>query len=152
MHVDYSSPACQQGATMIRRRRRKELHIPEISLTPLIDTMMTLLIIFMIATPIMKSSIRVDLPESASTDKAQTHPESIEVVLNKDLQIFVNDAPMSATQLQRYIEAHIAAVPDHVVMLSGDKTVQIKDLVKVFDVLKGIPGVQHVALITAQAE
>ncbi|MCL4380018.1 biopolymer transporter ExbD [Candidatus Dependentiae bacterium] len=137
---------------MIRRRRRAQLVIPEISLTPLIDTALTLLIIFMVATPMMKSTIRVDLPESASMEKTQTHPDSIEVVIDAQRQLFVNNTAMSATQLQRYIEAHIASVPDHAVFLSGDKKVQFQEIVRVFDLLKSIAGVQHVALLTTKAE
>lgn len=137
---------------MIRRRRRTQLTIPEISLTPLIDTALTLLIIFMIATPMMKTTIKVDLPESSSMEKTQSHPESIEVVIDAQRQLFVNNTPMSASQVQRYIEAHIGSVPDRAVFLSGDKSVQFQEIVRVFDIIKAIAGVQHVALLTTKVE
>ena len=46
-----------------RKSRRAAKHMPEISLTPLIDTALVLLVIFMVATPIMKNSLTIDLPK-----------------------------------------------------------------------------------------
>ena len=46
-----------------RRRRLRRVTLPEISLTPLIDTALVLLVIFMVATPMMRNAIHIDLPE-----------------------------------------------------------------------------------------
>lgn len=64
----------------------------DINMTPLIDVMLVLLVIFMITAPLMVSKVKLDLPKAAGVSK-QTAPSSLSVVLDKTGQVFLDDQP-----------------------------------------------------------
>lgn len=136
---------------MKRRRRtlRKTISVPEISLTPLIDTALTLLIIFMITAPMMHSIIKVDLPKASQQEKPDFNDESIEVSINKDGDVFINKKKVSASELVVDIEKKLAANPkNNIVFIFGDKTLPYERVIETFDKVSAIKGVGHVALVT----
>jgi biopolymer transport protein TolR len=68
--------------------------LSEINMTPLIDVMLVLLVIFMITAPLMVSAVKVDLPQAEGTQAAAV-PQSLAVSLNAQGQIYLNDQPVA---------------------------------------------------------
>lgn len=133
-----------------RKRKSRIIPITEVSLTPLIDTALTLLVIFMVATPILHNSIKVDLPKShlkESTDSGQ----DIIVTIDKSGQIFVNSVLANLDNLAELINKQIAISEQKVVFVHGDNSIDYKTVVDVVDKIKYIAGVEHVVLSTQRA-
>jgi len=132
----------------IRRRRKALDRLPEISLTPLIDTALVLLVIFMVATPIMHNSLSIDLPDGSMKEDAQpsTNPLSIEITAQE--KILLNGQPYDLENLLRVLPERVKQVKDNRVYLSCDRKVSAGKLVKVIDSIKFVAGVEHVILST----
>jgi biopolymer transport protein TolR len=102
----------------------------EINVTPLVDVMLVLVVIFIITAPLLASSIRLDLPR---TDAAQPNdaPKFVTVVLDKAGQAFVNDKPMSPAQLADRLAQAARDNPETEIQLRADQTVPYGRVVEV---------------------
>ena len=129
------------------RRKRKILSMKEISLTPLIDTALTLLIIFMITAPMMQNSIKVSLPKGDAKEVENSNKELI-VVIDKDEKIYFNKIPMQLDQLIKIIQNSVAQNAQKTVFVEADENVHYGKVIDIVDGLKVIGGVEYVALAT----
>lgn len=134
----------------IKKRSGRRSHLPEVTLTPLIDTALTLLIIFMIATPMMQNSIKISLPEG-KVKEADDQRNPLIVALDKNNKIVVGGKPVAASQLVDYIGKHVAGKTKQTVFVHADKATNYGHVIKIVDELKRIKGVSYVALSTARA-
>ena len=94
----------------------------EINVTPLVDVMLVLVVIFILAAPLLASSIRLDLPRAASAQPGVA-ASAITVVLDKAGGVFVNDAPVAADALADRLKALAAQQPDAELQLRADAAV-----------------------------
>jgi len=94
---------------MRRMRRLKKMPQAEISLTPLIDTALTLLIIFMVTTPMIHNSIKVDLPEGKAKESEHAGQEIV-LVIDKQEQLFCNNQKVTIDTLLPTIQAEVERV------------------------------------------
>ncbi len=102
----------------------------EINITPLVDVMLVLLIIFMVAAPLMSVGVSVELPK---TEAAKLTPpkDPIVVSLDKDGQIFIREDMVSEADLPGRLKAMADEQPDTVVYVRGDRGIdygQVMDL------------------------
>ena len=93
----------------------------EINMTPLIDVMLVLLVIFMIAVPLMTSSLRLDLPTSEAATPSEA-PAFIAVALAPDGGLFIGDEKLSAAVFQQRLGFLAKGNPTLEVQLRADKT------------------------------
>ena len=102
----------------------------EINVTPMVEVMLVLVVIFIITAPLLASSIRLDLPR---TDAAQPNdaPRFVTVVLDKSGQAFLDDKPMSAAQLADRLAQAARDNPDTEIQLRADQTVPYGRVVEV---------------------
>jgi len=134
------------------RRQRKPIVLPEVSLTPLIDTALTLLIIFMITTPMMNNTIKVDLPSSHvdETESRQDHEETI-VYVDKKNKFYLNgkemDLPIIVNSLRKMAELKKIEM----VFVKADQAVEYGKVIDVVDTIKTAGGIKYVALATKRA-
>lgn len=105
----------------------------EINMTPLVDVMLVLVVIFIITAPLMTSSIKLDLPK---TDAAQTSeaPLFVTLVVDKSSKVFLNDQPIELPALAQALAATAKASPDTEVQLRADETVPYGRIVEVMGV------------------
>lgn len=130
-----------------KRKRSKKLFLPEVSLTPLIDTALTLLIIFMITTPMLQDSIKVSLPETKNQKNGATaQSEQIIISVDKKGKIYLNDKAVDIASLSGLIKEQIKKTKNNIVVVKGDRDIVYNDVIKVVDAVQGIEGVKHVAL------
>ena len=94
----------------------------DINMTPLIDVMLVLLVIFIITAPLMTSSLKLDLPKSDAAQPSEA-PQSIAVALDKDGRTFVGDQPVDAAQLQARIAEAARRNRQTEVQLRADRSV-----------------------------
>ena len=110
-----------------------ELH--EINVTPFIDVMLVLLIIFMVAAPLSTVDMPVDLP--VSTARPQPRPEKpVYLTVKADLSLAVGNDPVPAGQLARSIDAATATDRQRRIFLRADKSVPYGELMRVMNALR----------------
>src|SRR5688500_20158049 len=99
------------GATLPSRTRGRSRRAPmaEIKVTPLVDVMLVLLIIFMVTAPLLVAGVPVDLPESRAGALDQ-NAKPVQIALDKNGAIFIDDAAVTDAALPRQLAA-IAAAP-----------------------------------------
>lgn len=102
----------------------------EINMTPLIDVMLVLVVIFMLTAPLLASSIRLDLPRTDAA-RPQEAPAFVELVVDKSGQAFLNDQPLSLEQLAEALARTAAASADTEVQLRADAAVPYGRIVQV---------------------
>jgi biopolymer transport protein ExbD len=111
----------------------EEVH--EINVTPFIDVMLVLLIIFMIAAPLATVDISVDLP--ASTAQAQPRPDHpLILTLKSDLTLAVGDTPVARESLTPALDQATGGDHSQRVFLRADKRVSYGDLIDVMNLLR----------------
>jgi biopolymer transport protein TolR len=94
----------------------------EINVTPLVDVMLVLVVIFIITAPLLASSIQLDLPKTEAAKPSQT-PQFVSVVIDKSAQVFLDDKPIGLTALGEAFKKAATANPETEVQLLADETV-----------------------------
>ncbi|HSV46966.1 MAG TPA: biopolymer transporter ExbD [Ramlibacter sp.] len=102
----------------------------EINVTPLVDVMLVLVVIFIITAPLLVSGIRLDLPKTPAA-KAVGAPAFVTVALDQTGRAFLNDQPVSQDQLARRLAEAAASNPETEVQLRADQTVPYGRVVEV---------------------
>jgi biopolymer transport protein ExbD len=122
----------------------------EINVTPFIDVMLVLLIIFMIAAPLATVDISVDLP--ASTAQRQPRPQRpLYLTLKSDLTLALGDAPVARAGLAPALDQATEGDKNQRVFLRADKAVAYGDLMQVMNLLRAA-GYLKVALVGLETD
>ncbi|BBF92020.1 ExbD/TolR family protein [Blastochloris tepida] len=117
----------------------------EINVTPLVDVMLVLLVVFMITAPLLAAGLKLDLPR-ASTAKPLDPKDPIVVSVDRDGRIAVDQTPVVREELAATVLARIAD-NDHAVRVRGDRDLAYGEMVGIVDLLAGA-GVRRLALVT----
>lgn len=117
----------------------------EINVTPFIDVILVLLIIFMVAAPLATVDVNVDLP--ASTAKAAPRPEKpIYLTLKEDLSLMLGDGPVSRDRLQADLERLTGGDHESRIFLRADKGVDYGNFMEVMNLVRDA-GYLKIALV-----
>ncbi|CAI3924519.1 Biopolymer transport protein ExbD (ExbD) (PDB:2JWK) [Commensalibacter communis] len=125
-----------------RGRRRPQA---DINVTPMVDVMLVLLIIFMVAAPMMTSGINVDLPKTAAKPvNADTKP--ITVTVKEDGSVYMGDNPVDMNQLVEQLRAVSQNDPEHRIFVKGDQHINYGRVMEIMGRITA-GGFTHVALL-----
>ena len=102
----------------------------EINVTPMVDVMLVLLVIFILTAPLMASSIKLDLPKTDAATASET-TKFVTLVVDKTGQIFLNDKPIALDALKTSMSQTAAQNPDTEVQLRADEAVPYGKVVEV---------------------
>ena len=105
----------------------------DINVTPLVDVMLVLVVIFIITAPLLASSIKLDLPTSDAAQPSEV-PKFVSVVVDKTAQVFLNDQKTQLPALAESLRKTAAANPDTEVQLRADEAVPYGKVVEVMGV------------------
>ena len=105
----------------------------EINVTPMVDVMLVLLVIFILTAPLLTSSIKLDLPKTDAA-KPVDAPKFVTLVVDKTGQVFLNDKPVSPDQLKSSLAQTAGQNPDTEVQLRADEAVPYGKVVEVMGV------------------
>lgn len=105
----------------------------DINVTPLVDVMLVLVVIFIITAPLLASTIRLDLPKTDAAKPADV-PKFVTLVIDKSGQAFLNDQPLDLTQLAARLAETAGQSPETEVQLRADEGVPYGKVVQVMGV------------------
>lgn len=131
-----------------KSKRSNAATIPEITLTPLIDTALTLLIIFMVTSPMINNSIKINLPQG-NAQEAQGLQEDLVVHVDKQRHLFLNGNAVKHDQFITQLKKKIGNQKNKTVFVKGDGDVAYKEIIALVDEIKLVGGIERVALATA---
>jgi len=117
----------------------------DINITPLIDVVLVLLIIFMVITPMLQRGKDVKLPPAHKADEEKKDNDPIILSLTQDKRIYVESDAYDEQSLPGRMQAEMRATPNRRVMLKGDERLEFGDVRKVMDILR-VNGVKGVSL------
>jgi len=134
------------GATGRGGRRGRYQPLAEINVTPMVDVMLVLLIIFMVAAPLMSTAVNVDLPKTTTTPINQDS-EPLNVSVDAKGQVFLQDQPIPLGELAAKLAAIAKEQKDRRIFVRGDKANSYGVMMEVMGVIiQG--GFAKVSLLT----
>jgi biopolymer transport protein TolR len=120
--------------------------LSEINVTPFVDVMLVLLIIFMVTAPMMQQGLDIELPETASTGVA-TNDEPFILVIKKNKKIFAGDAEMSINTLSEKLKAIFSTRKNKQIYIQADKAVDYGFVAEAIGEVRSA-GIYSIGLIT----
>ena len=130
-----------------RHRRQRQRPMVEINMTPLVDVMLVLLIVFMITAPMLTSGVAVDLPEAQSSP-LPGQDEPLSVTVDSGGRIFLQDSEIALDQLGPRLAAITSRKPDTRIFVRGDRGIDYGTVMGVVGAINPA-GFGKVALLTA---
>ena len=127
-------------------RNIKSKPFSDINVTPFVDVMLVLLIIFMVTAPLLTVGVQVDLPET-NADTLQSDNEPLEVTIDSSGLIFIQETEISLSELIPKMKAITENRFDTKIYVRGDETIDYGQIMMVLGELSG-SGFSKVALIT----
>lgn len=126
------------------RGRRSVAALGEINVTPLVDVVLVLLIVFMVTAPMMSRGIDVSLPVA---NQPQNAPEDrLTVSINAEGRVYVGDRPVNLVLLEDHLRALVAGRATSVVYLRADESLRYGKVIEVVDKIKKA-GVQQIGFV-----
>ncbi|XYK79382.1 MAG: ExbD/TolR family protein [Labrenzia sp.] len=138
----------QAGGSRRGRRRRRSLPISEINVTPFVDVMLVLLIIFMVAAPLLTVGVPIDLPETrAKALEGDTEP--ITISINSAGEIFIQETPILIDEVVPKLEAIAANGYEERIYVRGDQDADYGTMMKLMGRINAA-GFKRLGLVTLE--
>jgi len=118
----------------------------EINVTPFVDVMLVLLIIFMVTAPMMTQGVDVSLPQ-ATSEALPSETEQLMVSVDNQEQVFINDVKVSVDELNDKLKRILSGRKDRQVYLKADKDISYGTVVRIMSEIK-LAGVEKLGMVT----
>ncbi len=118
----------------------------EINMTPLVDVMLVLLIIFIITVPVMKHAVPVELPR-ASSQAADPSAQNLRLTVDAQGDFYLNDTRVSDEELDRLLREQASRQPQPQVHLKGDRSVRYERVAQAMAAVQRA-GLHHIGFVT----
>jgi len=132
-----------------KRRGRHSKPFSEINVTPMVDVMLVLLVIFMVTAPLMTTGVTVDLPESGASPIAG-QDEPLAISITADGKVYLQKTPVAIKDLRAKLSAVGGAKKDTRIFVRGDRAVDYGQIMLVVGEVNAA-GFSKVALVTESA-
>ena len=125
---------------------RKRL-VSEINVTPLVDVMLVLLIIFMVTAPMMIQGVDVALPEATAEPLLTEEQDQLLITIDNQSRVFINDIQVSVEELNTKLKKILSGRSDRQVYLRADKDIAYGKVVRVMSEIK-LSGIEKLGMVT----
>lgn len=132
-----------------RFHRKTSTLLTDINVTPFVDVMLVLLIIFMVTAPLLQSGVAVDLPKE-DTGQLDVRDENV-VTLRRDGAIFFNDKRVTQKDLKNRLQSIAETSTNAEVFLRADKLLAYGDVMKIMGLIKKA-GISRLGMVTEASE
>lgn len=122
----------------------------EINVTPFVDVMLVLLIIFMVAAPLLTAGVPIDLPDSKAKAISDEDNKPLEVSISKDGRIFVGETEVTGDRMLTILTSMTENDPERRIYIRADKGIDYGQVMRVLGEINGA-GFNKVALISEAA-
>jgi biopolymer transport protein TolR len=128
-------------------RSRAYRRMSEINVTPFVDVMLVLLVVFMITAPLLTAGVPIDLPKAEAKPIKEEDKKPLELTVTKDNKIFIGETPVEKERLVSLLDAMTKDDPERRIFLRGDQTLTYGQVMEILGTLNRA-GFRKVALIT----
>jgi biopolymer transport protein TolR len=128
---------------------RTSSSLAEINVTPLVDVVLVLLIIFMITAPVLQSGIEVAVPKTRTVKEVTE--QRVVLTINKDQEIFIGDKPVNIHDLPARLHQEGTDPAHQIIYLRADEAVSFGVFAKLMDAVKQA-GITNVSIVTQPLE
>jgi biopolymer transport protein TolR len=122
-------------------------HLADINVTPLVDVMLVLLIIFMVTAPMLHQGISVALPKTATTNLQSNPEDPIVLSISRDGLFYINETPVARGLLRDRLRAILRGRREKAVLLKADRGLSYGTVIETLDLLNRM-GVESLGLVT----
>ncbi len=133
------------------RRRRTARPMAEINVTPMVDVMLVLLIIFMVAAPLLTVGVPIDLPKSQANQMESQNEPPLEISISQDGKIFLQETELQIDEIVPKLKAISENNSEARIYVRGDQEVNYGTIMKVMGAVNGA-GFTRIALISLPEE
>ena len=124
--------------------------VSEINVTPFVDVMLVLLIIFMVATPMMSQGINVDLPQTKQVEVLPTESENMVMTVRQDGKIFLDEYPVEMDDLENKLQV-LVKEKNKTLFLQADKNVPYGTVVDIMGRIKAV-GIEKLGVVAEKPD
>ena len=119
--------------------------LSEINITPLVDVVLVLLVIFMLTAPVLQSGIEVNVPKTKTVHEITQ--QRMVVTINKDQEVFLQDKPVNLSELPTLLMKPGVDASQQVIYVEADEKVPFGAFASVMDAVKQA-GITHISIVT----
>jgi biopolymer transport protein TolR len=122
-------------------------HLADINVTPLVDVMLVLLIIFMVTAPMLHQGISVALPKTATTNLQSNPEDPIVLSISREGLFYINETPVARGLLRERLRAILRGRREKAVLLKADRGLSYGTVIETLDLLNRM-GIESLGLVT----
>jgi biopolymer transport protein TolR len=126
-------------------------HLADINVTPLVDVMLVLLIIFMVTATMLLQGVSVALPKAQASNLPKSAEDPVILSITKNGMYYINETPVAGGLLKDRLQAYLRARTDKTIYLKADRAIPYGTVVETMDLLNRM-GIENLGMLTESRE